>query len=331
MTILRVTRREFVAALGSAAAWPVVGRAQQPVVPVVGVLSSRSADGSADLIAAFCRGLGEAGFVEGRNVSIEFRWAEGHYDRLPTAAADLVVRQVAVIAALGGTPAVLAAKAATAKIPIVFITGADPVQFGLVSSLSRPGGNLTGVAALTSTLAPKLLELLHETVPSAPLVALLINPKNPNAETDRQSVKSAADTTRQQILVLSASTESELDDAFAALAQQHAGSVLVQSDGFFNDRPREIVALAARYAIPALYQWREFAATGGLMSYGTDPADAYRQVGVYTGRVLNGAQPSDLPVQQSVKVRMVVNLKTAKTLGITLPLSLLARADEVIE
>jgi putative tryptophan/tyrosine transport system substrate-binding protein len=324
-------RRAFIAAVGGAAVWPLVGRAQQPVVPVVGVLSSRSADGSADLIAAFRRGLGEAGFVEGRNVSIEFRWAEGHYDRLPTAAADLVVRQVAVIAALGGTPAVLAAKAATAKIPIVFITGADPVQFGLVSSLSRPGGNLTGVAALTSTLAPKLLELLHETVPSAPLVALLINPKNPNAETDRRSVKSAADTTRQQILVLSASTESELDDAFAALAQQHAGSVLVQSDGLFNDRPREIVALAARYAIPALYQWREFAATGGLMSYGTDPADAYRQVGVYTGRVLNGAQPSDLPVQQSVKVRMVVNLKTAKTLGITLPLSLLARADEVIE
>jgi putative ABC transport system substrate-binding protein len=324
-------RRAFIAAVGGAAVWPLVGRAQQPVVPVVGVLSSRSADGSADLIAAFRRGLGEAGFVEGRNVSIEFRWAEGHYDRLPTAAADLVVRQVAVIAALGGTPAVLAAKAATAKIPIVFITGADPVQFGLVSSLSRPGGNLTGVAALTSTLAPKLLELLHETVPSAPLVALLINPKNPNAETDRRSVKSAADTTRQQILVLSASTESELDDAFAALAQQHAGSVLVQSDGLFNDRPREIVALAARYAIPALYQWREFAATGGLMSYGTDPADAYRQVGVNTGRVLNGAQPSDLPVQQSVKVRMVVNLKTAKTLGITLPLSLLARADEVIE
>jgi ABC-type uncharacterized transport system substrate-binding protein len=324
-------RRAFIAAVGGAAVWPLVGRAQQPVVPVVGVLSSRSADGSADLIAAFRRGLGEAGFVEGRNVSIEFRWAEGHYDRLPTAAADLVVRQVAVIAALGGTPAVLAAKAATAKIPIVFITGADPVQFGLVSSLSRPGGNLTGVAALTSTLAPKLLELLHETVPSAPLVALLINPKNPNAETDRRSVKSAADTTRQQILVLSASTESELDDAFAALAQQHAGSVLVQSDGLFNDRPREIVALAARYAIPALYQWREFAATGGLMSYGTDPADAYRQVGVNTGRVLNGAQPSDLPVQQSVKVRMVVNLKTAKTLGITLPLPLLARADEVIE
>jgi putative ABC transport system substrate-binding protein len=324
-------RRSFIAVLGGAAAWPVVGRAQQPVVPVVGFLSSRTADGSAHLVAAFRAGLGEVGFVEGRNVSIEFRWAEGHYDRLPTAAADLVARQVAAIAALGGTPAALAAKVATAKIPIVFISGADPVQFGLVSSLSRPSGNLTGVAVLTSTLAPKLLDLLHEVVPSAPLVALLVNPKNPNAETDRQSVKSAADTTRQQILVLSASTESELDDAFAALGQQQVGSVLVQSDGFFNDRPQKIVALAARYAIPALYQWREFAVSGGLMSYGTDFADAYRQVGVYTGRVLNGAKPGDLPVQQSVKVQLVVNLKTAKTLNITFPLSLLARADEVIE
>jgi putative ABC transport system substrate-binding protein len=308
-----------------------VARAQQSLVQVVGVLSSRSADGSADLLAAFRGGLSEAGFVEGRTVSFEFRWAEGHYDHLAMAAADLVSRRVAVIAALGGTPAALAAKAATAKIPIVFISGADPVQFGLVSSFSRPGGNVTGVAVLTSTLAPKLLDLLHEVVPSARLVALLINPKNPNAETDTRSVKSAADTTRQQILVLSASTESELDKAFASLAQQQAGSVLVQSDGFFNDRPQKIVTLAARYAVPALYQWREFAAAGGLMSYGTDFADAYRQVGFYTGRVLNGAKPSDLPVQQSVKVQLVVNLKTAKKLDLSMPPTLIARADEVIE
>ena len=276
-------------------------------------------------------GLSETGFVEGRNVTIEFRWAEGHYDRLTTLAADLATRQVAVIAAPGGIAAGLAAKAATATIPIIFLTGADPVQFGLVKSLNRPDSNLTGVAILTNTLAPKQLELLHELVPTATLVAFLVNPKNPIAESDTRDLQSAASATRQQILVLNASTDGEVESAFAALVQQRAGALLVQSDPFFNSRPDDIVALAARYAIPAIYQWRDFPVAGGLMSYGTVLADAYRQVGIYAGKILKGAKASDLPVQQSVKVQLVINLKTAKTLGLTFPLTLLGRADEVIE
>jgi putative tryptophan/tyrosine transport system substrate-binding protein len=323
-------RREFIAGLGGAAAWPLVARAQQTAMPVVGFLSSRSPDDSAHLVATFREGLGETGFVEGRNVAIEYRWAEGNYDRLPALAADLVARQVAVIAATAIAPT-LAAKSATAKIPIVFQTGADPVQFGLVNSLSRPEGNVTGVAIMTNTLAPKQLEVLHEVVPTATLVAWLVNPKNPIAETDTQNVKSAAGTLGQQIIVLDASNDSELDAAFSALAQQHAGSVLVQSDPFLNSRPDKIAALAARYAVPVLHQWREFPAAGGLMSYGTSLTDAFRQLGIYAGKILNGAKPADLPVQQSVRVQLVVNLKTAKALGLTLPLSLLGRADEVIE
>jgi putative tryptophan/tyrosine transport system substrate-binding protein len=326
-----IRRREFIAALGGAAAWPLRARAQQPAIPVIGFLGSRSPEDSATLVAGFHEGLAETGFVENRNVTIEFRWAEGHYDRLPVLSADLVSRQVAVIAAPGGIVAGLAAKAAAAKIPIIFLTGADPVQFGLVSSFSRPEGNITGVAILTNTLAPKQLELLHEVVPTSTLVAFLVNPKNPITESDTRDVRSAANTTRQQILVLDASNDSDLDDAFTALVQQHAEALLVQSDPFFNSRPDKIVALAARHAIPAIYQWRDFPAAGGLMSYGTILADAYRQVGIYAGKILKGAKPSDLPVQQSVKVQLIINLKTAKALGITVPLPLSGRADELIE
>jgi putative ABC transport system substrate-binding protein len=324
-------RREFISLLGGAAAWPLAARAQQPATPVVGFLGSRSLADSAALVAAFRAGLGETGFIEGRNVTIEFRWAEGHYDRLTTFAADLAARKVAVLAAPGGIAAGLAAKAATATIPIIFLTGADPVQFGLVKSLNRPDGNVTGVAILTNTLAPKQLELLHELVPSATLVAFLVNPKNPIAESDTRDLHSAAGATRQQILVLHASNHSEVENAFAALVQRGAGALLVQSDPFFNSRPGHIVALAARHAIPAMYQWRDFPAAGGLMSYGTVLADAYRQVGIYAGRLLKGAKVGDLPVQQSVKVQLVLNLKTAKALGLTFPLPLLGRADEVIE
>jgi len=324
-------RREFISLLGGAAAWPLAVRAQQAAMPVVGFLGSRSPDDSANLVAAFRAGLSETGFVEGRNVILEFRWAEDQYDRLPMLAADLVAHRVAVIAAAGGNPAGLAAKAATTKIPIIFLTGADPVQFGLVKSLSRPDGNLTGVAALTNTLAPKQLELLREVAPKATVVAFLVNPKNPLAESDTRDVQSAAGTTGQQILILSASNDSDLDNAFAALVQQKAGALLVQSDPFFNSRPDKIVALAARDAIPAIYQWRDFPAAGGLMSYGTDLAEAHRLVGVYTGKILKGAKPTDLPVQQLVKVQFIINLKTAKALSLNVPNTLIGRADEVIE
>jgi ABC-type uncharacterized transport system substrate-binding protein len=323
-------RREFITFLGGAAAWPLAARGQQPL-PVIGFLGSRSPEDSASLVTAFRAGLGESGFVENRNVMIEFRWAEGHYDRLPMLAADLVTRQVAVLAAPGGIAAGLAAKAATAKIPILFLTGADPVQFGLVTSLNRPEGNLTGVAILTNTLAPKQLEMLHELVPAATLIAFLVNPKNPITEADTRDLQSAAATTRQQILVLNASNDRDLDTAFMALVQERAGALLVQSDPFFNSRPDKIVTLAARHAIPTMYQWRDFPAAGGLMSYGTVLADAYRQVGIYAGKILKGSKPGDLPVQQSVKVQLVINLKTAKALGLTFPLALQARADEVIE
>jgi putative tryptophan/tyrosine transport system substrate-binding protein len=333
--MLDMKRREFIALAGGGgllfAAKARRARAQQPAMPVVGFLGSRSPEDSANLVAAFRAGLGESGFVEDRNVTIEFRWAEGHYDRLPALAADLVNRQVSVLAAPGGIAAGLAAKASTTKIPIIFLTGADPVQFGLVASLSRPGGNLTGVAILTNTLAPKQLELLHEVVPAAALVAFLVNPKNPIAESDTRDLQSAASTTRQQIVVLNASNESEIEKAFATLVQQRAGALLVQSDPLFNSRPDQIVALAARHAVPAMYQWRDFPVAGGLMSYGTVLADAYRQVGIYAGKILKGTKPSDLPVQQSVKVQLVINLKTAKALGLTFPLTLLGRADEVIE
>jgi putative tryptophan/tyrosine transport system substrate-binding protein len=323
-------RREFITLVSSSAMWPLTARAQQSAMPVVGFLGNRSPEDSADLLAALRAGLGETGFVEDRNVRIEFRWAESHYDRLPALARDLVAHQVAAILA-PGVAACLAAKAATSSIPIVFLTGVDPIQFGLVSSLNRPTGNVTGVAVLINTLAPKQLQVLREVLPTATLVGFLTNPKNPAAESDLRDVKSAVSTTGQKILVVSASGDGELDTAFTALVQQHAQALLVMSDPFLNSRIEKTVALAARYALPAMYQSREYPMAGGLMSYGTALADAYRQMGIYVGKILKGTKPTDLPVQQAVKIQLVINLKTAKTLGITFPIPLLGRADEVIE
>ena len=301
-------RRAFIAGLGSAVVFPLVARGQQPT-PVVGILDSGTPNET--FIAAFRDGLREMGFVEGGNVVIEFRFAGGHYDSLPTLAADLVTRQVAVIAAIGVPPA-RAAKAATSQIPIVFLTGVDPVQLGLVSNLNRPDGNVTGVTGLTSSLEPKQLELLSELVPTTTLVGFLVNPTNPITETETRTVKLAAGTTRQQILVLHASKESEIDSAFATAAQQHAGSLLVQVDPFLIIHRDKVITLAARYALPAIYGLNEFAMAGGLMSYGASLADVFRELGIYAGKILNGAKPADLPVQQSVKVPLVINLKTAK-------------------
>jgi len=324
-------RRDFINGIvGSAAAWPLAARAQQPGMPIVDFLGSRSREDSADMLTALRAGLGETGFVEDRNVRIEFRWADDHYDRLPALAKELVARRVTVILTTS-VAAGLAAKAATSVIPVVFMTGVDPVQFGLVSSLNRPMGNVTGVTTLTNTLAPKQLQFLHEVAPTAKLVGFLANPKNPAAESDVREVKSAATTTGQQILTVNAGNDGEFDTAFTDLVRQHAGALLVMADPFLNSRPDKIVALVPRYALPAMYPWREFPKAGGLMSYGTVLADAWRQVGIYGGKILKGAKPADLPVQQSVKVEFVLNLKTAKTLDLTVPTALLTTADEVIE
>ena len=280
-------------------------------------------------MAGFRQGLAEAGYIESQNVAIEYRWAEGQYERLPALAADLVHRQVAVIVA--NTPAAMVASAVTTTIPIVFSSAIDPVKAGLVASLNRPGGNITGVANFDDVLGAKRLELLRELVPKAEMIGLLINPNNPNAETIASRLQEAARTLGQQIRILNASTEGEVDAAFATLAELRIGAILVASDPFFVSRRDQIVALAARQALPAIYQFREFPVGGGLMSYGASLADAYRQLGVYTGKILKGAKPAELPFQQVVKVEMIINLKTAKALGLTVPLSLLGRADEVIE
>jgi putative ABC transport system substrate-binding protein len=327
-----VKRRKFISLLGSAAVtWPLTARAQQQAMPVIGFLGSELPDLYAGRLRAFRQGLSEASFVEGKNVAIEYRWAGSRYDRLPELAADLVRRQVTVIAATT-TPSVLTAKAATTTIPIVFLTGSDPVEVGLVTSLSRPGGNMTGVANLSVEVGAKQLELLHELVPAATVIALLVNPTDPVlVETLSKGFHTAARAMRQQTYVVSAGTEGDIDAAFTTLVQQRVGALVVGNDPFFNARPDRLVALAARHAVPTIYPYREFAAAGGLMSYGSSLADAYRLVGVYTGRILKGEKPADLPVQQSTKVELVLNLKTAKALGLTFPISLLGRADEVIE
>jgi putative tryptophan/tyrosine transport system substrate-binding protein len=325
-------RREFITLVGGAAAtWPLVARAQQPTMPVIGFLNSAAPEAFAPMVAAFRQGLGEAGYVEGRNVAIEYRWAGGQYDRLPALAADLVRRQAAVIVAGGGAVTARAARAATATIPIVFSMGDDPVKLGFVKNLNLPGGNLTGVSLLTTGLEAKRLEVLHEAVPGASVIGLLVNSNFPDVETQLKDVLTAARVLGLQITVLNASSERDIDTAFATLVQQRVGALLVASSPFFNGRREQLVALATRHAIPAIFEWPEFVALGGLMSYGTNLADAYRQVGIYTGKILKGDKPADLPVQQMVKVELFINLKTAKTLGLTFPLSLLGRADKVIE
>jgi len=325
-------RREFITLLGGAAvAWPPAASAQQTAMPTIGLLSGRSLHDSKQMMAAFGHGLKEQGFVERQNVSIEYRWAEGHYDRLSTFAADLVREQVTLILAVGSVPSPLAAKAATSTIPIVFIVGGDPVKFGLVASLNRPGGNITGVSVLSGPLTAKRLELLRELASRAGLVACLLNPSNPEAESQSTDIRAAARTFGQEILILNASTDHELDIAFATLARERAVGLLLGNDAFFVLRREQLVALAARHAIPTVYFLREFAAAGGLMSYGDGLTDAYRRVGDYVGRILKGTRPADLPVQQSTKVELVINLNTAKALGLEIPPTLLARADEVIE
>jgi ABC-type uncharacterized transport system substrate-binding protein len=325
-----VKRREFIALLSGAAAWPTTASAQQPTMPVIGFLNGASAAPFARFVAAFGQGLSETGYVEGRNVAIEYRWADGQNDRLLALAAELANRRVTVIAATGGNAA-RAAKAATAAIPIVFSSGGDPVALGLVSSLARPGGNATGVNMFTSVLEPKRLGLLRELVPAPQLIAVLANPNSPNIDTQLKDLQAGARTVGQQIHILQATNELEIDTAFATVARLRAEALLVGSDPYFNSRRDQIVALAAHHAVAAIYEWREFAFVGGLMSYGTNLAESYRQVGIYTGRVLKGEKPADLPVMQSTKFELIINLKTAKTLGLTLPPGLLAIADEVIE
>jgi len=327
-----VRRREFIALLGSAtASWPLVARAQQPAMPVVGFMNATSPEGYARQLAAFLKGMGETGYVDGHNVIIEYRWAEGQSDRLPAMATDLVRRQVSVIAATT-TPAALAAKAATTTIPIVFVTAADPVGLGLVANLSRPEVNVTGVTQLNLEIAPKRLELLHELIPTATVMALLVNPTNSTlAQTESSTAASAARTLGLELHILNASAESDFDAVFENLIKLRAGGLVIGTDPFFTSRSKQLAALAIRYAVPVIYQYGDFTAAGGLISYGGSITESYRLAGIYTGRILKGDKVSDLPVQQATKVELFINLNTAKTLGITVPLPLLGRVDDVVE
>ena len=325
-------RREFISLIGGAAAvWPLAARAQQPAMPVIGFLSGTSSKGYAPYLAAFREGLREGGFVEGQNVTIEYRWADDHYERLPELAADLVTRRVALIAAAGGSPAALAAKSATTTIPIVFQIGVDPVKAGLVSSLNQPGGNITGFANLALEVGPKRLELLHRLVPNATNIAVLVNPARSNVEAETKDMQSAANKLGLQLNVLYASTERDFDKVFATSVQLRAGGVVISGDPFFNTRSEELAAMAIHYMVPAIYQFHEFAAAGGLVSYGSSIKNTHREAGIYTARILKGEKPADLPVQEPSKVELIINLKTAKALGLEIPPSILTSADEVIE
>jgi putative tryptophan/tyrosine transport system substrate-binding protein len=326
-------RRDLIKGIaGSVISWPLRVGAQQPPLPVIGFLSANTSDLVLPrFVPAFVRGLSESGFIDGQNVAIEYRWASNQYDRLPALAGDLVRRPVNVIVAVGGTASALAAKAATTTIPVIFLIGADPVKLGLVASLNRPGGNHTGISVLAAALVPKLLETLHEALPSATTVAVIANPNFADSETMLQAAQTAARALGQKLVVLNASTDGEINSAFKSIAERQASALVVLPDPFFTSRRQQIVTLATYQAIPAIYPWPEYTTLGGLMSYGTSLTDAYRQVGIYTAKVLKGAKPAELPVQEAIKVELILNLKTAKSLGITFPLSLLGRADEVIE
>jgi putative ABC transport system substrate-binding protein len=324
-------RREFIALIGPLIVGTATAHAQKRTPPEIGWLSSRSASESDSVIAAFHDGLKESGYVEGQNVIVQYRWANGHYDQLPALAVDLVNRHVAVIATVGGTVSALAAKVATTTIPIVFISDQDPIKVGLVNNLNRPAGNATGVSQFTSELEAKRLELLRELIPNARLIAILVNPTYPDAETQVKQAEEAARKFGEHLLVLKASNVSDFEPAFATLMERRADALLVASDPYFSSQRNELVALTARTGVPAIYQFRQYALAGGLMSYGTRLPDSYRQVGLYTGQILKGAKPIDLPVVRSVNFEFVINMKTANALGVAIPQALLARADEVIE